>query len=53
MLKVAFSRVSGENQVVFRKEQREHFASYTLCFDQPGPRDFHGNLKVKVWEIMH
>ena len=37
---------------IFRNEHRELFGSYTLCFDQPVPRDFRGNLKAKVWEIM-
>ena len=50
--KMALSRSSGENQLIFRNEQRQHFRSYTLCFDQPVPRDFHGNLKAKFWEIM-
>ena len=49
---MVLSRSSGENQVIFHNEHRELFGSYTLCFDQPVPRDFRGNLKAKVWEIM-
>ena len=49
---MVLSRSSEENQVIFRNEHRELFGSYTLCFDQPVPRDFRGNLKAKVWEIM-